>query len=422
MTHLEAFRGRACGSGGVTPMDRTARVRPRSATVSIGPMDHLDARYPVTLGFTPRDRSFPDPDRPPLLRARPRAATPYGDDGVEDHVCEAIDMVQDHSVRPDVFTFGFDRVDLSEHDDLQAACSEIARTGSISEPIASAIRAALDGAVLRSSSGRRLRVMFVAAEGLILRTGGPNRMAFSAPNSKGMNGHGPAVAVHADQDVHGTPLVQLMDGRAPELFRHDSPGGHNHDASLMLVNLWIPIRQITRPLVLGDGRSVDRVKDQARYGLATDTFLDRDDDQLVNDIWTFLHDPDQRWYFRSEMDHRSAYVFNTLSTPHASGILPGEDVAERCYLALEQAASAVGRGDATELELAAAGDLEAPDGTPPALRRSISEMAALLSEAGTDPVAVGSPEAEAWSARALAARRSVVRMSVELRLVVSAER
>ena len=119
------------------------------------------------------------------------------------------------------------------------------------------------------------------------------------------------------------PLTQLMDGRAPTLFRHDSPDGYNHDESTMLVNMWIPLQQITQPLVLADGRSIDRRKHQLRYGLATDSFLDRDDDLAVNDIWTFMYDPDQQWYFRSEMDFRSAYVFDTLSTPHGAAVLPG---------------------------------------------------------------------------------------------------
>lgn len=379
-----------------------------------------DATYAVKMGFTPGTQAFPDPDRPPLLRARPRAATPYGDEGVEVHVCDAIDWAQDESVRPDLFTFGFDRVDLTGHDALQGACRQIARAGRISDPTAAVVRAALDGTVLQCSSGRRLTVLQVADEGLIMRSGGPNRLSLVGPRSKGMNGHGPAMSVHGDQDVHGTPLVQLMDGRAPSLFRHDSPDGHNHSASLMLVNLWIPIRQITQPLVLGDGRSIDRARHQLRFGLATESFLDRGEGQTVNDIWTFLHDPGQRWYFRSEMDHRGAYVFDTLSTPHTSAVLPGEDVAERCYLALEAAESAIERGDVAELRrvVSEAGDLEAPDRAPPALRRAIADMAALLEEADADHASARDPK-QAWSARSRDARGRVVRMSVELRLVVS---
>jgi hypothetical protein len=386
-------------------------------------MELLGATYGVELGFTPHSLAYPDPDRPPLLRARPRTAGPYGDDGVEVHTCEAVDGVGDHASPVDLFDLGFDHVDLAEHEALQRTCASVRQAGSISDADASAIRASLTGAVLVCSSGRRLTVLHVADEGLIMRSAGPNRLPLVGPRSKGMNGHGPATSVHGDQDVQGTPLRQLMDGRAPELFRHDSPDGSNHDASLMLVNLWIPLQQITQPLVLGDGRSIDRPRHQLRYGLATDSFLDRDDDQTINDIWAFLHGPDQRWYFRSEMDHRSAYVFDTLSTPHGSAVLPGETVAERCYLALESAEAAVERGDGAALARAVseAGAVEVPDRVTPALRQAIADMVAILGAAGADPAGTCSEDAEAWVTASRAARRRVVRMSVELRLVVAVD-
>ena len=58
--------------------------------------------------------------------------------------------------------------------------------------------------------------------------------------------------------------------------------------------------------MLADGRSLDRRRHQLRYGLPTGSFLDRDEDQVINDIWHLLHDDAQQWYFRSDMDHRSA--------------------------------------------------------------------------------------------------------------------
>jgi hypothetical protein len=220
--------------------------------------------------------------------------------------------------------------------------------------------------------------------------------------------------------VYGTPLTQLMDGRAPSLFRHDSPDGRNHDAGLMLVNLWIPLQQVTQPLVLADGRSIDRRRHQLRYGLATETFLEREDDMAINDIWTFLHDPGQRWYLRSDLDHRTAYVFNTLSTPHTSCALPGEDVAEQCFRALEAAESAVECGDRVALREALATVPRAPSpAAPPALREAIAAMLAVADDARRDPTAVCGTEAEAWLAAARAARRAVIRMSLELRMVVS---
>ncbi len=300
------------------------------------------------------------------------------------------------------------------------------RAGRVTPDAAERIRAALDGATLRLASGSTVEVLHLAEEGFIMRCAGPNRMPVTGSASKGMNGHGPATGVHADQDVYGTPLTQLMDGRAPSLFRHDSPDGDNHDAGLMLVNLWIPLQQITQPLVLADGRSIDRRRHQLRYGLRTDAFLDRDDDQVINDIWTFLHDPAQRWYLRSEMDHRSAYVFDTLSTAHGSCVLPGEDAAEAWYRRLEAAEAAVAAGDARALANALEGAPRPPlaEPTPPALAEAIAAMAALADDALADDAladhgAVCGPTAAPWTAASAAARRRVVRMSLEMRMVVS---
>ncbi len=303
----------------------------------------------VRLGFMPASHAVPDPDHSGLLRAGPRAAAPYGGDSVEFHACPAVDLCQDDTVRPDLLELGFDTVDLSPFDALQQTFRRVADAGHITDEDASVIRSSLDGAVLSCSGAATLEVLHIADEGLIMRKSGPNGLSVVGSRSTGMNDHGVATSIHADQDVYGTPLTQLMDGRAPSLFRHDSPDGHNHDAGLMLLNLWIPLQQVTQPLVLADGRSIDRRRHQLRYGLATTSFLERDDDMAINDIWTFLHDPSQRWFLRSDMDHRSAYVFNTLSTPHGSCTLPGEDLAERCYRSLEDAEAAVISGDAAAL-------------------------------------------------------------------------
>jgi len=380
-----------------------------------------NSTYAVAMGFMPIAQAIADPDHAGLLRAGPRSAAPYGDDRVESHLCAAVDLAASGTDSPDLLELGFDVVDLSALGSLQVACGDVLEAGRISDVEAATIRAALDGAVLRCASGRTLTVLYLADEGFIMRCSGPNRMSVVAPRATGMNDHGGATSVHADQDVFGTPLTQLMEGRAPSLFRHDSPDGQNRDAALMLVNLWIPLQQITQPLVLADGRSIDRRRHQLRYGLATGSFLERDDDLEVNDIWTFLHDPEQRWYFRSEMDHLNAYVFDTLSTPHGAGVLPGEDIAEHCYVALVDAESAVSCGDVAglgsiELE---SNQLHPPESTTPALRNAIEGMVALLREAQANPELVVGERRNEWLVRAAAARRGVVRMSLEMRLVVS---
>ena len=339
---------------------------------------------PVELGFLPPDQAIDDPDHPGLLRAGPRAAAPYGDDRVEFHLCRGTDLSGEGVDLPDLLRHGVDTVDLSGLEPLQAACARVLAAGRVEEEDAVAVRTALDGAELTCASGHMLTVKFLAGEGFFMRSVGPDRMPVVGERSQGMNEHGGATSVHGDQDVYGTPLLQLMDGRAPDLFQHDSPDGQNHDAELLLVNLWIPLQQVVQPLVLADGQTIDRRRHQLRFGLRTDSFLDRDEDMEINDIWAFLHDDAQEWYFRSEMDHRSAWVFNTLSTPHGSGVLPGEFLAAQLVRAVEATESAVDAGDAAAAAAAAVGS-----------------------------------GATAWAERARAARRRVVRMSLELRLVVS---
>jgi hypothetical protein len=57
----------------------------------------------------------------------------------------------------------------------------------------------------------------------------------------------------------------------------------------------------------------------------------------------------------------------------------------------------------------------------PDLRAAIDEMAAVLDDAAADPGGVSGGRSEDWSARSRAARRSVVRMSLEMRMVISVE-
>jgi len=383
----------------------------------------IEATHPVRLGFMPESQAIEDPEHLGLRRAGPRAAAPYGDDRVEFHHCPAVDLVRADPGELDLHGAGFDSVDLTGIEDLQRTCAEVLAAGAITDAQASAIRTALDGAVLPAAHGPDLRVLYIADEGLIMRTAGPNGRSLVGPRSVGMNGHGQAVSIHVDQDVHGTPLTQVMEGRAPTLFVHDSPDDSNRDGSLMLVNLWVPLRQTVQPLVLADGRSIDRRRHQLRFGLPTGSFLERGEDQAINDIYTLLHDDEQRWYFRSEMDHRSAWVFNTLSTPHGAGVLPGEDSAERCYLALEAAGAAVAARDAAALEAAIA-EVDVTLSAMPqtdALRAAVEQMVALLDVARDDPARVIGTGAAAWSEAAALARSSVVRTSLEMRLVVTVD-
>jgi hypothetical protein len=120
------------------------------------------------------------------------------------------------------------------------------------------------------------------------------------------------------------------------------------------------------------------------------------------------------------MDRRSAYVFNTLSTAHGSCALPGEDLAERLYCALEDAEAAVTSGDGAALESVVTSVPPAiPADVPPALRDAIAAMVAVVDDARRDPSAVCGHRSEEWQLASRAARRRVIRMSLELRMVVS---
>ena len=134
----------------------------------------------------------------------------------------------------------------------------------------------------------------------------------------------------------------------------------------------------------------------------------------MNDIWAFLHDDAQRWYFSSDMDSSRAYVFDTLGTPHGSVILPGENVAEHHYLQLLAACEAFRARDLPALRQATHGvspSLAAETTAP--LRETIDRMDTLIKEAraaeqdeflDTD-----------WCERAERAMERVVRKSIEMR-------
>ncbi|MBT8461438.1 MAG: hypothetical protein KJO44_02870, partial [Gemmatimonadetes bacterium] len=311
----------------------------------------------------------------------------------------------------------FERIDLSHNVPLQRALAGIRDEDRISDASAEAVRASLSGARFRLASGRTLRIEHVAEDGLIHRRGGPNGLDVNPGGMDGANGHNAAQTIHADQDVLGTPLKQLMKGGAPQLFRHQTPDARNDDSSMFLLNLWIPIQQITRPLVLMDRRTLDQRRHQLRYGLPVTKFLDRDEESSVNDIWTFLPHPAQSWYFRSTMGSGEGYVFDTLGEPHGSCMLPGEEALEQLYLALGRAREAALAEDAEMLRaIAAEPPLELPEVTTEPIREAWLRMVELLREAGSRASGICASSGP-WYASAGAAMDAVIRKSIEMRLV-----
>lgn len=369
------------------------------------------------LAFTRAEDVSPDTERPGLLRARtlqfgvdPRQAFDF-------RSCVLRDCTDPRTLEPGLEEAGFETIDLSGQVRLQQALATVRDEDRVSDASARALREGLKGARFQLASGRGLRVEHVADEGLIQRRAGPNGLDVNPGGMDGANGHEAARSVHADQDVFGTPLKQIMGGRAPGLFRHRTPDARNDEASLFLLNLWIPIQQITRPLVLMDRRTLDAKRHQLRYGLPVTRFLEREEARSVNDIWTFLPDPAQEWYFRSFMGPEQAYVFDTLGAPHGACILPGEEALERLYLELGRACHAVAAGDAEALRAIAAAQPPAlPPVTTDPIRDAWRRMTTLLREAGMRADALCTSGAD-WSARARAARHAVIRKSVEMRLV-----
>lgn len=371
------------------------------------------------LAYTRRDHVSRDHARDGLLRARTLDGDAADDlRSYDSRLCRVSDCSA--GFRPDLRDHGFAHVDLSGRTALRAALERVRLARRLHEADAAEIRRRLIGSVLPLAGGGRLWVLFIAGEGFFMRRAGPNGLKLGdGPSPTGRNGHDAARSVHADQDVDGTPVRQILRGAAPWLFHHDSPAHSNRLSRLFLLNLWIPLDQVTRPLALMDRRTLDRRAHQLRYGLPTDGFLRRDEGTRVNDIWTFLHDDAHRWYFTSECDSSTAYVFETLSTPHASFIVPGEERAEGLYRRLVAAVDAVSRRDEAAAVRALA-PVEACGCEPAtaALRRAVTAMEALVDEGrATVSALCRGEDPRRWSARAAEAAERVVRKSLEMRMI-----
>ena len=330
--------------------------------------------------------------------------------------CEITDLAQG-ALRPELWTHGFDVAELAGRARLHAVLERVRQVERLGDDDAAAIRADLRLASLPLASGGRLRLLHVAREGLFLRRALPG----GHPRALAPGEHDAAVSVHIDQDIDGTPLRQLLRGLAPRLFRHDAPL-HRNRGRLALINLWIPLGQVTRPLALMDGRSLDRRAHQLRYALPLEGILDgRQDGMRVNDIWTGLHAAGQRWYFDSTIDAPRAFVFDTLSTPHGSFVLPGEARAAALRDAVLAAVEALTRASHDAARAALARPIDpaiaalAPATAP--LAAAIAALEALLAEGRALLAAPPAADVDAWAARASAAAERLVRRSLEMRAV-----
>lgn len=362
-----------------------------------------------TLIFTSPDDVVADQERPGLLRA---PTTPDGDGDVQR--CQLLDLSAGGVVDPGLENAGFETIDVSGNAALQSALDGVREMDYLSDSAAAGIRESLDGTTVGLSNGASLRFDYIVEDGLFHRRAGPNGLDVNPDGMDGPNGHGGAKMVHGDQDVFGTPLRQLMNGGAPETFRHVTPDGRNDDAATFLLNLWIPLFAPVQPLALMDRRTLDVSRHQLRYGLPVDGFLDRDDDAKVNDIWKFLFDADQQWYIRSDMSSGHAYVFDTLGAPHGAAILPGEDALEELYVLLEAGCEAHGSGDVEAVRSITSQlpTLRPPADAPPTILEVWQKMSSLHKRLAVS-------DADEWCAQAQTAMSGVIRRSIEMRLVAS---
>lgn len=393
-------------------------------TSNPSPAAPIVTSYEGALGFARAEDVSIDTLRPGgLLRARTHETDAERRVSLAMHRVRLIDDAAPGAAAPRLDREGFEAVELGADARLTTLLAAVAAASHLDEAQAQALRRLLRGRVIPLGDGRRLRVLFVASEGIIFRSSGPNG-AVPRPGEPitARNGHQAAAQVHVDQDVRGTPLRQLLFGLAPRLFRHDSPDSANRRSRLHLLNVWIPLQQITMPLALMDERSFDRRRHQLRYALPTDEFFVRDPSLRINDIWSVLPDPEQRWHFRSAMPLGTAYVFNTLSTPHGAFVVPGEAAGGRLAARLRAVADARLRGDAATLaallrEREAVSASLAAEATTPALRAAIVGLDALLDEAaGRDDD--DAARAAEFAARVAASCERLVRKSIELRAVV----
>lgn len=368
---------------------------------------HTPTTVQAPLGFLHPENRLTDPDG--VLRAPTHQGDASTYQAPDRQFCTLHDCAAGGDT-PQLEIHGFETLGLSHLTGLQASLQRVMQAGRLDDEDSRHIRRALSGQRFSLGNGKQLRILFIAGDGLLLRRSGPNGLRLDPEAAMtAHNGHEPAASVHADQDVYGTPLRQMLWRLAPRLFRHESPNDSNRRSPLFLLNLWIPLRQVVRPLVFMDQRSLDRRRHQLRYDLPVADFLKRSSNQSHNATWAFLHHPEQRWHFDSTLDHHRAWLFNTLGTPHGATVLPGEALAETLYRQLAALCTDMPAPLMQGIDTATP-----PNDTPRPLVQAIRQMQALLQEALQEAQARRSPD---WQQRTQAALQRVERQSLEMRLV-----
>jgi hypothetical protein len=375
------------------------------------------------MGFALPKDVVPDTERHGRLRAKTQSKD-YSD------VSEVVDFKNCHlhdlaskQYQIDLATMGFDSVDLSSNAELVTMLEKIKAQGVLENDDISRVRQAIRGSVFKLSNGKRIRMLYVAGEGVLLRTSGPNGLQIKHDEALPTHSkQAAAMMVHGDQDVYGFPLKRIMKGAAPWLFKHSSPDGSNNISPINLVNFWVPLQQINTPLCLMDRTTLNNQDHQLRFEINVSDTLERTSEHGRNDIWAFLHDDKQAWYFNSEMNYKQAYVFDTLGIAHGAAILPGEKEAEQYFLRISDCQQAFKEGNKEVFRDACSKEkLSLPSKMTAPLAAAIGNMEAVLEQAESKQEAIFlEPKgdfAQLWMQTADAARNAVIRKSIELRAV-----
>jgi len=371
----------------------------------------------VRSGFGKPSDVIADHERPGLLRIPTHPFDTDPETTMQYHDFDAYDWTAPSAPTLNLETMGFDCVDITHKPDLLTCLHNVRQANYLSEDNIKTIRRQMTGTRFKLSNGKRLRLLYIAPEGFIFRKGGPNRLAANPDETiTESNGHVTAPVMHGDQDVYGTPVKQILKGLAPWLFRHNTPDGTNKKSPVFLLNFWLPLQQITQPLGLLDRSTFDNKKHQIRYALPTDSFLEREDEMVLNDIWTILYDKGQRWYFNPELHVGNAYVFDTLGEPHGGLILSGEVEAEKYYRRVQSAVEAIKNNDEDKLTVILKDEkIQLPTDTTAPLRRGVEQLENLLNQAKGQTI--DTLKASTWLDDAEKALDLMIRKSIEMRAV-----
>ena len=318
---------------------------------------------------------------------------------------------------------------------LQRLADATARTGSerLDDEHVAAVRQVFEWSLLQLTDHSSLTILHAEPAGIITRSTGPGVQFHEGSGGAHRTSRGQfwKPMIHGDQDVHGSPIRELLWGLAPLLFARASP--------LKLLNVWMPVQRVrVQPLVVMDLASLNE-SDRLHYHIHSSDRLGA----RLNDCWTFTHRPEQRWLTHAlPWEAGQAALFNTLYTPHSSAPYPGEEdsaavlwrqlresadclesILERAHT--QAAAAAAAAGHAPEEACSCVNGEEAGHGANNEGGAAASEVASPVREALDDMRAsrrllqrecASLPPAELHS-HALHALRRSSRVSLEVRVV-----